>query len=83
MNISQREARRLRKRVAELEQMIDGRNKRWAREYPGGVGLGWINVDAIAVAQVRTARLLGHAVVVIASDPADKLGLFALPEAHR
>ena len=67
-HISQREARRLRKRVAELEQADAGRRNRWAADYPGGV-----NIDTIAVTEtewhvVQTARLLGHAVVVMCGD---------------
>jgi len=67
--ISQREARRLYKRVQELEQSNAARLHSWSREYPGGVNItscAWDETDQIPVA-IRTARMLGHAVVVTES----------------
>ena len=68
--ISQTEARKLRRRVAELEGVLDRQRRRWASDYPGGVEICSARFDsenALPVA-VRTARSLGHAVVVIASN---------------
>lgn len=64
MKISQREARRLKKRVAELEKMDEGRRKSWQSDYPGGVFLTGITVQPSVHAMAHTARKLGHAVVV-------------------
>lgn len=62
--ISQREARRLKKRVAELEQREADRNSRWASTYPGGVNIGTERFSEANYAAVCTARALGHAVVL-------------------
>ena len=62
--ISQREARRLRKRVHELEQQEFTRNRSWSSEYPGGVHLDTITVRVEEWWTVKTAVALGHAVVV-------------------
>lgn len=68
--ISQREARRLKKRVERLEGIISAQRRNWAAEYLGGVRVQSAKWDAehrIPVA-VRTARKCGHAVVVTAED---------------
>lgn len=78
--ISQREARRLRKRVEELELQEDRRRRAWSQEWFGGVNIATAEfnaLDRIPVA-IRTARMLGHAVVVIGSDGGD-LRFMALP----
>lgn len=68
--ISQREARRLRKRVEELEIQEQTRLSRWSSEWMGGtviVYAKWKPQDSIPVA-VRTARALNHAVVATADN---------------
>ena len=65
MVISQREARRLRKRVAELENREAIRNRRWGSEYPGGIHLDTVEVRPVEYVVVTTARKLGHACVVV------------------
>lgn len=76
--ISQREAHRLRKRVAELELLIDGQRKSWSRDWPGGTHILTVTAPgAIALAAVHTARQLRHAVVVL--EDGDNLQLYALP----
>lgn len=68
--ISQREARRLYKRVQELEQSNAARLRAWSSEYPGGVNIAscvWSKTDVVPVA-IHTARLLGYAVVVTEHD---------------
>lgn len=78
--ISQREARRLRKRVEELERQIRLRNNAWATEYPGGVHIATVvGSDTVATA-VLTARKLRHAVVV--TNEGTTLRFYALPEAR-
>lgn len=64
--ISQREARRLRKRVAVLEDLERRRYSAWAREYPSGTHVGSISWPGrnTTTEAVRVARLLGHAVIV-------------------
>lgn len=82
--ISQREARRMRKRLTELEQAENSRRNGWVREYPGGVNIAsvsWAKDERIPVA-IRTARLLGHAVVVTADDGGG-VRFFALPLGSR
>jgi hypothetical protein len=78
--ISQLEARRLKRRVEQLERMIEGERRRYARSYPGGVHIGqvfWSNAEHVASA-VHTAQQLGHAVVAVA-DGTLKFNLYALP----
>lgn len=68
--ISQREARRLRKRVQELEAENAERLRRWSSEWPGGtsiVSVKWDEFARVPVA-IRTARALRHAVVVTVSN---------------
>ena len=78
MKISQREARRLRKRVDELEQRERERFARWATTYPGGTNFHTFAVDKESAAAIRVARTLGHAVVVLI-DNSDRLMFYALP----
>jgi hypothetical protein len=79
MNISQREARRLQKRVDELEQIINDQHRSWSSSYPGGTHIGNITPTcADPKIQIATARRLGHAVVVI-NDSQGALMLYALP----
>ncbi len=66
--ISQREARRLKKRVAELESAQSARTRRWGSDYPGGVNIDFIDVKDVEATAVRTAITLGHAVVLRMSE---------------
>ena len=78
--ISQREARRLQKRVQELERAALLQRRAWSQEYILGSEIGrtsWSENDAIPVA-VRTARKLGHAVVVT-GDQSGLIRFIALP----
>lgn len=71
LKISQREARRLRNRVTDLESQIQGQRRVWSQDYlPGGVDIAnvvWLPSDSQVVA-IRTARKLGHAVVAVGND---------------
>lgn len=64
MKISQREARRLRKRVESLERVIEGQRRSWSAEFPHGVHIATVTVTAADAAAIFTARKLGHAVVL-------------------
>ena len=71
MKISQREARRLRKRVDELEERETKRFATWATfGYPGGVQLGNRKLDTEGwfFGTLKTARRLGCALVVTVAD---------------
>lgn len=63
MNISQREARRLKKRVAELERNHQANVLAWTRDYIGGVHVASVAADNVQMAQLRTAKRLGFAIV--------------------
>jgi len=77
--ISQREARRLRKRVDELEEVIRKQHMNWVRDWPGGVHIGTIDCTHKDYdTKVGVARKLGHAVVVT-GHKSDALEMFALP----
>ena len=77
--ISQREARRLRKRVADLENFIMITQNSYAREYPGGIHIGMFQFDSDdhRASAVYTARRLDHAVVVVA-DGNKRFNLYAI-----
>jgi hypothetical protein len=77
--ISQREARRLKKRVEALEGMLSRQRSQWGAEYPGGVQIasaGYPKDSAVNVA-VTTARKLRHAVVALADETTVRF--YALP----
>lgn len=76
--ISQREARSLKKRVAELEGKLSNQHNRWAGQWPGGTHIDTIAVQPAEWHIVNTARLLGHAVVVIPSEM-PKLHIYGCP----
>lgn len=65
MKISQREARRLKKRVEELESAESRRRNAWASDWPGGVNV-WTTGEWEDAARVfNVCRKLGHAVVAV------------------
>lgn len=78
MIISQREARRLRKRVEELEHRERARRHRWSSDYPGGTNFCTVTLCDTAAAMVQTAQLLDHAIVARISG--DQLYLYALQQ---
>lgn len=79
-NITQREARRLRKRVEELERLESRRQCAWVNDYPGGVHLRTVAAHAEDYVVVVTARKLGHACIVL-PDATNMLRIYALPMA--
>jgi len=80
-HISQREARQLRKRVAKLEEMIRSQNNCYAKNYPGGVHLGYVSwqQDTHLASAVYTARLLRHAVIAV-SNGERRFDLYAVKQ---
>lgn len=77
--ISQREARRLKKRVEELEYLLRNERRIWGAEYPGGVNIATAayGKDSTVNTAIQTARKLQHAVVVLADDTSVRF--YALP----
>jgi hypothetical protein len=75
--ISQREARRLKKRVDELEREIDGQRRNWSNDWPGGVHIATAENEKANAEKIQVARKLGHAVV--ATDAGDRIEFRALP----
>jgi hypothetical protein len=82
-HISQSEARRLRKRVSQLEKYIESTRSKYSRDYPGGTHLGAVSwgADSDLPSSVKTAKLLGHAVVAV-SDGARRFNLYAIPHGN-
>lgn len=79
MKISQAEARRLRRRVAELEKAENDRRNRWSLDYPEGAHLGSVRRDSDwLTGRIDAARMLGHAVVVTQEENAT-IRFYALP----
>jgi hypothetical protein len=66
--ISQREARSLKKQVAELKAQINRQLISWSDTWPGGTHLTSIEVSASHYHIVKTARLLGRAVVIAPAE---------------
>lgn len=79
--ISQREARRMKKRLELLERAEERRRFVWAHDYPGGTHFWGLIVDNTAKASIDTAIKLGHAIV--ARLDGNTLRLYALKEAER
>lgn len=80
MKISQVEARRLKRRVEDLERIIRSQRDRYARLYPGGVNIAQHAYSAVTdflPAVVANSRALGHAVVVV--DQGSTLLYYAIP----
>jgi cell division septum initiation protein DivIVA len=78
--ISQREARRLQKRVDELEEQINKQHRSWSSSYPGGTHIATTTYAAetdFLPAIVKVSRQLGHAVVVV--NDGTKLLFYGLP----
>jgi hypothetical protein len=76
--ISQREAHRLQRQVARLENQIEIQRSAYAQAWPGGAHIASIALTTAEFATVKTARRLGHAVIAIAPNR-DVLDLYALP----
>jgi len=76
--ISQKEALRLRKRVKQLEDLLQGERRRYSSDWPGGVHVAsTFNASESVRTAIGTARVLGHAVVVTVEG--GTLKFFALP----
>ena len=77
--ISQRDARRYRDRVKELENVLKGQRAKWSADWPGGIHV-WTEKDqnAETMATFRTARKLGHAVVAVADHDTAVIRFYAV-----
>lgn len=82
MNISQAEARRLKKRVAELEERIEQSRQHWRSDYPGGTHLGSLDMtnNLRLLGRVDGVRICGSAVVATVRDGC--LLLYAVKQAE-
>lgn len=74
---SQREARHLQQQVVRLENQSANQRNAWIQEWPGGIHLGSIAIDPTQFATVKTARRLGHAVVLTISS-SETVELYAI-----
>lgn len=63
MNISQREARRLRKRVEELEERDRKRLAQWSAAYPGGTHMQTLALTEVSAATLNATKRLGFVMV--------------------
>ena len=81
--ITQTEARRLQRRVAELEAAEERRRSAWVSDYPDGVNIGTIyfeDRDHTTTTAIRTARKLGHAVVAVDDGRAVRFHALPIPK---
>jgi hypothetical protein len=76
--ISQREARRLKKRVVELEEQKRHLYRNWGSEYPDGQILDTIEVSEVEWFICRTATKLGHPLVVRPDSSERKLLIYGM-----
>lgn len=79
--IGQREAHRLKKRVALLENILIVQRRTYSQEWPGGIEIAtedWSGKNDIVPLALRTARNLGHAVVAL-GDHTGTVRFVALP----
>ena len=65
MKISQREARRNKKRMIELQDLLDSQLRVWTSDYPGGCLLATEQFEPTNYAVIAAARKLGHPVVCV------------------
>lgn len=75
--ISQREARKLRKRVATLERIIRHQRIKYTEGFPGGTRICVAEVPIGPQWAIVTASQLGHAIVAKYED--GKIQFYALP----
>lgn len=76
--ISQKEARRLKARVRQLEIILEEQRRRWGQYWPGGTNITSLSApDPRLLTAIETARLLGHAVVVTVES--GRIYFYALP----
>ncbi len=75
--ISQREARRLKKRVKELEEEKRVALNQWRSEYPGGVCIRNFTCSDVSQAAINTAQKLGCAIIGKLRN--DTLYIYAIP----
>ena len=79
-SISQREARRLKKRVEDLERAERARFDRWGGDYPGGVHLGsWTTEKDWFYGSLQTAQKLSH-VLVAKIRESGEIRFYAVPK---
>ncbi len=79
MKISQREARRLKKRVQQLENEQAARINRWRTDYPGGVYLLTLtSLHDTANGKLAAAALFDAALVGRWDDSAKQLRVYAV-----
>jgi hypothetical protein len=77
--ISQREARRLRRRVEALEEAIRRQRRLWSQEHPGGTQIRSVEGTPETIAVLRTAAMLRHAIVVVTDTQTHTMRFVALP----
>lgn len=78
--ITQAEARRLKRRINQLESIESERRRRYLRDYPGGVNIAtskYSDDKSFLPAIINNSRQLGHAVVVVADGAT--LHYYAIP----
>ena len=76
-HISQREARRLQKRVAALKEQERVRMSRYRAEYPGGVHILTLGLDAEGRGRLYGASVMGAAFV--AKLDGSEVRIYAIP----
>lgn len=82
--ISQAEARRLKRRVNQIEEAERLRRVRWRADYPGGTHLGSVDLSGNPrlAGRIEGARMLKHAIVATIEGDGVTLNVYALPLAE-
>ena len=75
--ISQTDAWQLFHENKRLRKLINDQRQSWSEEWPDGTWICSDSVSVVNMAAIRTARLLGHAVVAVPYN--DRIEFAALP----
>lgn len=76
--ISQRNARKAIKELAELRNQIANRLRRYSGNYPGGVHIASVKLSDVQGARLHVASLLEHALIVKLDSNANEAYIYAV-----
>lgn len=66
MKISQREARRNQRELAQLQIQLEDQRAQWGRSYPGGTNIAQVNIGVgTMLGRLESAQMLRHAIVAV------------------
>lgn len=75
--ISQAEAWSMKHQIRRMKEQDEKRNNAYAQEFPNGIHITTLNIDAVIDAKLKTARRLGYALVATAPN-AGQVNFYAI-----